>query len=46
METTTEKKKDLNRHCKYCDVDGHMEENCWKLHPELCLKWLKSKGET
>jgi hypothetical protein len=45
MTATTEKWKDLNRHCKHCDVDGHMEEKCWKLHPELPPKWLKSKGK-
>jgi hypothetical protein len=22
-----------------------MEEKCWKLHPELCPKWIKSKGK-
>jgi hypothetical protein len=38
-----QKKRDPNRHCKHCDVDGHMEEKCWKLHLELHPKWLKSK---
>jgi hypothetical protein len=45
MTTTTEKQRDPNRHCKHCDVDGHTEEKCWKLHQELRPKWLKSKGK-
>jgi hypothetical protein len=24
---------------------GTQEEKCWKLHPELHPKWLKSKGK-
>jgi hypothetical protein len=42
---TTKKRRDPNRHCKHCDVDGHTKEKCWKLHPELHPKWLKSKGK-
>jgi hypothetical protein len=42
---TAEKQKDSNRHCKHCDVDGHTEEKCSKIHLELCPKWLKSKGK-
>jgi len=40
--TTAEKWRDPNRHCKHHDVNGHMEENCWKIHLELHPKWLKS----
>jgi hypothetical protein len=44
--TTTEKRRDPNRHCKHCDVDGHMKEKCWKLHLKLHPKCLNSKRET
>jgi hypothetical protein len=26
-------------------VDGQTEEKCWKLHLELCPKWINSKGK-
>jgi hypothetical protein len=34
--------------CPGCDKDGHLESECWKLHPEKKPKWYgKSKsGET
>jgi hypothetical protein len=43
--TTAEERTDPNIHCKHCNVDGHTEEKCWKLHLELHPKWLKSKGK-
>ncbi|KAH9291608.1 hypothetical protein KI387_043202, partial [Taxus chinensis] len=33
--TSTIAKKDSTKHCGHCDVDGHTDETCWKLHPEL-----------
>jgi hypothetical protein len=35
IESIVEKSMDPNRHCKHCDVDGHTEEKCWKIHLEL-----------
>ena len=31
--TTTKKMRDRDRHCKHCNVDGHIEDKCWKIHP-------------
>jgi hypothetical protein len=33
MVAITEKRRDPIKHYKHCDVDGHMKEKCWKLHP-------------
>jgi len=38
MVATTGKIMNPNIDCKHYDVDGHMEEKLWKLHPELCPK--------
>jgi hypothetical protein len=38
MVATTKKIRNPNIDYKHCDVDGHMEEKLWKLHPELCPK--------
>jgi hypothetical protein len=46
ISATIEKMRDPNKHCKNCDVDGHTEEKCCKIHPELSPKWLKSKGKS
>jgi hypothetical protein len=37
MSATTHHFKDPNNHCNHCNIDGHIEEKCWKLHPELNL---------
>jgi hypothetical protein len=36
--TTTHQCKDLISHCNHCNIDGHIEEKCWRLHPELNQK--------
>ena len=33
IEITTDKRRDRERHCKHCNLDGHMEESYWKIHP-------------
>jgi hypothetical protein len=38
MKSTVEKRRDPNKHCQHCYVDGNVEEKCWKLHPKLCPK--------
>jgi len=43
---TVEKRRDHNRNCKHCDVDGNTKEKGWKIHPELHPKWLNSKRKT
>jgi hypothetical protein len=35
MTTTTHQCKDPSNHCNHCNIDGHTEEKCWKLHPEM-----------
>jgi hypothetical protein len=30
--------KDPNHHCNHCNIDGHIEYKCWKLHTELSPK--------
>jgi hypothetical protein len=35
MTTTAHQCKDPNNHCNHCNIDGHIEDKCWKLHPEL-----------
>jgi hypothetical protein len=35
MTTTAHQCKDPSNHCNHCNIDGHTEEKCWKLHPEL-----------
>jgi hypothetical protein len=27
--------KDPSNHCKHCNINGHIEEKCWKLHSKL-----------
>jgi hypothetical protein len=41
--TTTHQCKDPNNHYNHCNIDGHTEEKCWKLHPELNLKKCKKE---
>jgi hypothetical protein len=43
--TTTHQSKDPNNHCNHCNIDGHTEEKCWKLHPELNPKNCKKDGK-
>ena len=31
------------RNYKHYDVDGHIDEKCWKHYLEFNLKWYKSK---
>jgi hypothetical protein len=33
--TTTTKKEGEKSSCTHCQKDGHDDEHCWKLHPEL-----------
>jgi hypothetical protein len=37
--------KDPSNHCNHCNIDGHTEEKCWKLHPELNLKNRKKDAK-
>jgi len=38
IEYNVRKQKDPKNHCNHCNIDGHIEEKCWKLHPTLNLK--------
>jgi hypothetical protein len=38
MICTTHQCKNPKNHCNHCNIDGHIEEKCWKLHPEMNLK--------
>jgi hypothetical protein len=31
--------------CKHCSKDGHNEDHCWKLHPEMRPKKFNNKGK-
>jgi len=42
---TTRKMRDPNGHCKHCDVDGHKDEKCWKLHYGITSKIVEFQGE-
>ena len=44
-EATTNNKEKKALHCTHCEADGHDEENCWRLHPELRLKKFGGKGK-
>jgi len=33
--TAIVKRRGENPSCTHCGTEGHDEENCWKLHPEL-----------
>ena len=35
------KKGDTKLSCSHCQKDGHDEEHCWKLHPDLKPKWAQ-----
>jgi hypothetical protein len=35
MTTTAHHYKDPRNHYNHCNINGHTEEKCWKLHPEL-----------
>ena len=39
---TMKKEEDMPT-CSHCQKQGHEEEKCWKLHPELKLKWFKDQ---
>ena len=39
------KKEGLKAICKNCSKEGHDEDHCWKLHPEMRLKKLNNKGK-
>ena len=44
--TVTTKKGDrATPFCTHCKKDGHDEDHCWKLHPELRLKRFGGKGK-
>jgi len=45
IETTEHQCKDPINHCNHCNIDGHTEEKCWKLHPELNLKNRKKDAK-
>jgi hypothetical protein len=38
MTTTAHQCKDPSNHSNHCNIDGHTEEKCWKLHLELNMK--------
>jgi hypothetical protein len=33
--TTSHKCKYPNNHCNHCNIDGRIEDKCWKLHLEF-----------
>ena len=39
------KRMGANPSCTYCEKEGHDEENCWKLHPELRHEKNDKKGK-
>ena len=39
-----DEKKDKG-HCTHCNVDGHTDAKCWKLHPEKAPKWFGKNQE-
>jgi hypothetical protein len=39
--STTHKCKDTRNNYNHCNIDGHIDENCWKLHREINLKNYK-----
>ncbi|GJY90867.1 glutamate-rich WD repeat-containing protein 1 [Tanacetum coccineum] len=42
-EKVTVTSNNLNNFCKSCQISGHVEEKCWKAHPELFPKaWVKN----
>jgi hypothetical protein len=41
--TTTTKKEEGKSSCTHCQKDGHDDEHCWKLHPELRPKKFGGK---
>ena len=41
MNTLVKKKdKKYKGHCSHCNLDGHIDAKCWKLHTDKALKWL------
>jgi len=38
MTTTTPQCKDPSNHNNHCNINGHTDEKCWKLHLQLKLK--------
>jgi len=43
--TNTGQWKYTNNRCNDCNIYGHIEEKCWKLHLELNLKNHKKDGK-
>jgi hypothetical protein len=41
--TTMVKKEDEKPSCSYCKKEGHDDDKCWKLHPELKPKWFQNQ---
>jgi hypothetical protein len=41
MIATAHQCKDPSNHCNHCNINGHIEEKCWKLHLELNPKNCK-----
>jgi hypothetical protein len=39
------KKEGEKLSCKHCSKDGHDEDHCWKLHPEMKPKKFNNKGK-
>jgi hypothetical protein len=39
------KKEGEKLSCKHCSKDGHDEDHCWKLHPEMRPKKFSHKGK-
>jgi len=42
---TETKRRGEKLSCTHCEKEGHDEENCWKLHPELRPKRNDRKGK-
>lgn len=39
------KKKQAETKCNHCGKKGHVEENCWKKHPDKTPQWAKDKAK-
>jgi hypothetical protein len=45
MKNASVKKEGGKLTCKQCSKDGHDEDHCWKLHPEMRPKMFNNKGK-
>jgi len=45
METIAHQYKDPSNNFNHFNIDGHIEEKCWKLHLDLNLKNYKKAGK-